>query len=311
MSHCGLLQRKAEQQPGGREAPSRKWKDLYVVLSGQLLSFYASRKDFDNMKPNNPPLSLAGARCEPATNYHKKANAFRVKPADGSCFLFAAKDSMQSLEWQRKISYYANVDPSHQLDEYPAHQTTQQPTPQQPQQTTQLSPPQQQQQQTSPLIVERESSPMPGRSKIPAASPTKFEASQAQPVAEPAPTELSPSPQPPEQTSPATVVQKQKQPSPVTVVQQQQEKQPSPPGPKSPSPAFYEPMETSLGREATPSPQQRMPSPQPEPEPEQPPVTINRPSFSFALPPNLPPPTPQTSKEPTPSNDERGVDVYA
>lgn len=65
---------------------------------------------------SSSPISVYQAKCEVASDYTKRKYVFRVKPTDGSEFLFAA-DSRDMMEaWVRKINFHAGLEPKNQLD---------------------------------------------------------------------------------------------------------------------------------------------------------------------------------------------------
>ncbi|XP_055551148.1 spectrin beta chain, non-erythrocytic 1 isoform X2 [Wyeomyia smithii] len=114
----GMLERKHELQSGGKKAPVRSWKPFHTVLCGQLLCFFKDVEDFAQKKAATAPVNILNAKCEPAEDYTKKKNVFRLVLLDGSEFLFltGSKDSMN--EWVNKIAFHAALPPNLQLMSY-------------------------------------------------------------------------------------------------------------------------------------------------------------------------------------------------
>jgi len=114
----GFLERKHEQQSGGKRAAIRSWKTYYTVLCGQLLCFFKEQEDFIESKAAASPLNLYQANCERASDYTKRKNVFRVRTSDGAEFLFGAEDSKSLDEWVKKIAFHAALSPAQQLMSY-------------------------------------------------------------------------------------------------------------------------------------------------------------------------------------------------
>lgn len=95
----GHLYRKHVWESIDKEAPNRAWnKHFLVVKPGQLAAF----KDQKHAKENKPverPVNLSGATVEEAKDYTKKKHCFRLKPVDGSEYLFKAKDENELNQW--------------------------------------------------------------------------------------------------------------------------------------------------------------------------------------------------------------------
>lgn len=114
----GILERKHEQQSGGKRAPVRSWKPFHTVLCGQLLCFFKDEDDFLQKKAATAPVNILNARCEKAEDYTKKKNVFRLSLPDGSEFLFLTTSQDQMHEWVNKIAFHANLPPNLQLMSY-------------------------------------------------------------------------------------------------------------------------------------------------------------------------------------------------
>ena len=114
----GYLERKHENQSGGKRAGTRSWKGYYTVLCGQILCFFRDEKAFVENIAASSPVSVFGAKCSKATDYTKKKHVFRLILNDGSEFLFALHDESSLQEWMNKIAVFADEPPSHQLSSY-------------------------------------------------------------------------------------------------------------------------------------------------------------------------------------------------
>ncbi|KAJ8705806.1 hypothetical protein PYW08_012852 [Mythimna loreyi] len=116
----GYLERKQEAGCGGKRATVRSWRGYYSVLCGQLLCFFRDELDFASAKAAAPPVAILNARCEPAGDYTKRANVFRLACADGAEYLFACSSKDLMKEWVAKLSFHAQLPPELQLTPYSA-----------------------------------------------------------------------------------------------------------------------------------------------------------------------------------------------
>ncbi|KAL0808290.1 hypothetical protein ABMA28_012785 [Loxostege sticticalis] len=114
----GFLERKQEAGCGGKRATVRSWRSYYSVLCGQLLCFFRDELDFASAKAAAPPVAILNARCEPAGDYTKRANVFRLACADGAEYLFACSSRDLMKEWVAKLSFHAQLPPELQLTPY-------------------------------------------------------------------------------------------------------------------------------------------------------------------------------------------------
>ncbi|XP_045489789.1 spectrin beta chain, non-erythrocytic 1 isoform X1 [Pieris rapae] len=116
----GYLERKQEAGVGGKRATVRSWRSYYGVLCGQLLCFFRDQTDFASSKAAAPPVAILNARCEPASDYTKRAHVFRLSCTDGAEYLFACARHELMMEWVAKISFHAALPPQLQLTPYEA-----------------------------------------------------------------------------------------------------------------------------------------------------------------------------------------------
>lgn len=116
----GYLERKQEAGCGGKRATVRSWRSYYSVLCGQLLCFFRDEIDFTSAKAAAPPVAILNARCEPASDYTKRAHVFRLACGDGAEYLFACASHQLMLEWVAKLSFHAQLPPELQLTPYSA-----------------------------------------------------------------------------------------------------------------------------------------------------------------------------------------------
>lgn len=114
----GFLERKQEAGRGGKRATVRSWRAYYSVLCGQLLCFFRDELDFASAKAAAPPVAILNARCEPAGDYTKRANVFRLACADGAEYLFACSSKDLMKDWVAKLSFHAQLPPELQLTPY-------------------------------------------------------------------------------------------------------------------------------------------------------------------------------------------------
>ena len=68
----GFLERKQQNQSGGKRSTIRSWKTYYTVLSGQILCFFKDQNDFKDSKAASPPILIHNALIEEAKDYTKK-----------------------------------------------------------------------------------------------------------------------------------------------------------------------------------------------------------------------------------------------
>ncbi|XP_060809257.1 spectrin beta chain, non-erythrocytic 5 isoform X2 [Amyelois transitella] len=120
----GYLERKQETGVGGKRATVRSWRAYYSVLCGQLLCFFRDEVDFANAKAAAPPVAILNARCEPAGDYTKRANVFRLACADGAEYLFSTHTKELMREWVAKLGFHAKLPPELQLTPYSAESPT-------------------------------------------------------------------------------------------------------------------------------------------------------------------------------------------
>ncbi|KAF9806792.1 hypothetical protein SFRURICE_009479 [Spodoptera frugiperda] len=113
-----FLERKQEAGRGGKRATVRSWRAYYSVLCGQLLCFFRDELDFASAKAAAPPVAILNARCEPAGDYTKRANVFRLACADGAEYLFACSSKDLMKDWVAKLSFHAQLPPELQLTPY-------------------------------------------------------------------------------------------------------------------------------------------------------------------------------------------------
>ncbi|XP_063371372.1 spectrin beta chain [Cydia amplana] len=114
----GYLERKQESGVGGKRATVRSWRSYYCVLCGQLLCFFRDELDFSAAKAAAPPQAILNARCDPAGDYTKRANVFRLTCADGAEYLFGCPTPALMQEWVAKLSFHAALPPELQLTPY-------------------------------------------------------------------------------------------------------------------------------------------------------------------------------------------------
>ncbi|XP_063632305.1 spectrin beta chain, non-erythrocytic 2 [Cydia splendana] len=114
----GYLERKQESGVGGKRATVRSWRSYYCVLCGQLLCFFRDELDFSAAKAAAPPQAILNARCDPAGDYTKRANVFRLSCADGAEYLFGCPTPALMQEWVAKLSFHAALPPELQLTPY-------------------------------------------------------------------------------------------------------------------------------------------------------------------------------------------------
>ncbi|KAJ0169742.1 hypothetical protein K1T71_014348 [Dendrolimus kikuchii] len=124
----GYLERKQEAGCGGKRATVRSWRSYYSVLCGQLLCFFRDEVDFSSAKAAAPPVAILNARCEPAGDYTKRANVFRLGCADGAEYLFACSSKDLMRDWVAKLSFHAQLPPELQLTPYSAAPQGESPT---------------------------------------------------------------------------------------------------------------------------------------------------------------------------------------
>uniref|UniRef100_A0A8V5GIT0 Uncharacterized protein n=1 Tax=Melopsittacus undulatus TaxID=13146 RepID=A0A8V5GIT0_MELUD len=115
----GGLCRKHEMEAQGKRAPNRSWQSVYCVLRGGSLSFYKDAKSAGGAGApfhGEPPASLRGARCHPATHYKKRKHVFKLGLSDGKEYLFQAKDEAEMSTWLRVIQAAAALAPGSRLE---------------------------------------------------------------------------------------------------------------------------------------------------------------------------------------------------
>uniref|UniRef100_A0A183IDZ9 Calponin-homology (CH) domain-containing protein n=1 Tax=Soboliphyme baturini TaxID=241478 RepID=A0A183IDZ9_9BILA len=114
----GFLERKQDLQNGGKRATIRSWKTFYTILCGQLLCFFKDEDAFIDNMAASPPVYILNAVCQPAPEYQKRRNAFKLQTTDGAEFLFVCSSEEEMKDWVAKISFHASLPPSMQLHSF-------------------------------------------------------------------------------------------------------------------------------------------------------------------------------------------------
>ena len=95
----GFLERKQQNQSGGKRSTIRSWKTYYTVLSGPILCFFKDENDFKEAKNASPPILIHNAQIEEAKDYTKKKYVIRLITQDSSEFLFDASSRDNQKNW--------------------------------------------------------------------------------------------------------------------------------------------------------------------------------------------------------------------
>ncbi|XP_060584243.1 spectrin beta chain-like isoform X5 [Ruditapes philippinarum] len=108
----GNLSRKHEMEGPMKKASNRSWDKVYVVVHGPALSCYKDQKhakqDPSSLIHHETAMDLNGAECEPAVDYNKRPNVFRLRLASGGEYLFMAKDQSEMDRWMGVINSTAS-----------------------------------------------------------------------------------------------------------------------------------------------------------------------------------------------------------
>merc|ERR1712226_1784168 len=108
----GFLERKQQNQSGGKRSTIRSWKTYYTVLSGPILCFFKDENDFKEAKNASPPILIHNAQIEEAKDYTKKKYVIRLITQDSSEFLFDASSRDNQKNWIEKLMLSAELAPS-------------------------------------------------------------------------------------------------------------------------------------------------------------------------------------------------------
>ncbi|KRX45016.1 Spectrin beta chain, non-erythrocytic 5 [Trichinella murrelli] len=117
----GYLERKQDLQSGGKKATIRSWKNYYTILCGQLMCFFKDQQGFCSGAAASAPINILHAICQPASEYQKRKNVFKLRTVDGAEFLFSANSFSEMQDWIAKISFHASLPPSMQLKSFREH----------------------------------------------------------------------------------------------------------------------------------------------------------------------------------------------
>ncbi|KRX16492.1 Spectrin beta chain, non-erythrocytic 5, partial [Trichinella nelsoni] len=117
----GYLERKQDLQSGGKKATIRSWKNYYTILCGQLMCFFKDQQGFCSGAAASAPINILHAVCQPASEYQKRKNTFKLRTVDGAEFLFSASSFSEMQDWIAKISFHASLPPSMQLKSFREH----------------------------------------------------------------------------------------------------------------------------------------------------------------------------------------------
>ncbi|XP_056401829.1 spectrin beta chain, non-erythrocytic 5 isoform X2 [Hyla sarda] len=99
----GFMETKQKLLPGGKENPAGFWNSYYITLRGQIMNFYNAKKDEAKNETAIPPVSMVSAVCERTGGSSDKANAFSVRAADGSEYIFSAPTVKKMEIWIQTI----------------------------------------------------------------------------------------------------------------------------------------------------------------------------------------------------------------
>ncbi len=113
-----ILHRKHEWETAAKRASGRSWHELFFVLNAALgtISAYKDARGAHE-KPGQlyhkeSPVSLAGAKAAPATNYEKRPCVFRLKLANGGESLFQCLSDDEMHAWVEAINAVASSLPA-------------------------------------------------------------------------------------------------------------------------------------------------------------------------------------------------------
>ena len=124
----GFLERKQQNQSGGKRSTIRSWKTYYTVLSGPILCFFKDENDFKEAKNASPPILIHNAQIEEAKDYTKKKYVIRLITQDSSEFLFDASTRDNQKNWIEKLMLSAELAPSESVKRSTVHMDQPSPT---------------------------------------------------------------------------------------------------------------------------------------------------------------------------------------
>ena len=124
----GYLERKQQNQSGGKRSTIRSWKTYYTVLSGPILCFFKDDHDFKEAKNASPPILIHNAQIEEAKDYTKKKHVIRLITQDSSEFLFDASTRENQKNWIEKLMLSAELAPSESVKRSTLNMEQQSPT---------------------------------------------------------------------------------------------------------------------------------------------------------------------------------------
>ncbi|KAI7898630.1 uncharacterized protein BX663DRAFT_524191 [Cokeromyces recurvatus] len=123
----GYAKAKIECDSPGIKAKRRPWRDVYMELQGTILKIYENKRSSSSIGgyrylPTMSPyynqdirytflvnLSLANAKIDTATDYHKRPHVFRITTKNGPQILFHVQTNAAALLWIEKISAGINI----------------------------------------------------------------------------------------------------------------------------------------------------------------------------------------------------------
>ncbi|XP_064623906.1 spectrin beta chain, non-erythrocytic 2-like isoform X3 [Lineus longissimus] len=127
----GILDRKQELQSGGKKATIRSWKTFYTTLNDDCMCFFKDKQALSESSAAASYITIRNAVCEVAKDYTKKKNVLRLKPSDGSEYLFTMGSQKEMTDWLGKITEASivPVEPETEFDspEPPAFPSTPEP----------------------------------------------------------------------------------------------------------------------------------------------------------------------------------------
>jgi len=100
--------RKQEFQKGGQRAPIREYQQFFTTIHANLMCFFATQKDYNELNASNQPINLFNCKLNRLEDATVQRDVLHLETSDGAEYLVdvqADGDNEQIMEqWIQKIT---------------------------------------------------------------------------------------------------------------------------------------------------------------------------------------------------------------
>jgi len=102
------VMRKQEFQKGGQRAPIREYQQFFTTIHANLMCFFASEKDYNELNAANQPINLFNCKLNRLEDATVQRDVLHLEASDGAEYLIDVQgDSANDMamdEWIRRIT---------------------------------------------------------------------------------------------------------------------------------------------------------------------------------------------------------------